>query len=78
MSAEQLVKSRTRQSTSKVYSSSQKLFIEFCKKFSLNFMPATEETLLLYIAHLHENRLSAGSMHVYMLSIRSMHVRGQV
>jgi hypothetical protein len=72
--AEKLVLSGIRPSTRLVYDSVQKQYISFCSSHGLESIPATENTLLLYIAYLHIRRLKASSIRMYMSAIRSLHV----
>ena len=72
--AEQLVHSGIRPSTRLVYDSVQKQYNSFCSNHGLEAIPATENTLLLYVAYLHIRRLKASSIRVYMSAIRSLHV----
>lgn len=73
-----------RENTSRTYSSAQRDFLKFCHEFHLLPLPASEQTLLLYIAYTQaraESRgnarigsIKASSLHVYLAAIRSLHV----
>ncbi len=62
-----------RPSTSRTYASIQTRFIKFCTLFHLDPLPATELSILRFMAHLTPG-VSASSMQVYLAAIRSMHV----
>ena len=51
-----------------------KRFLEFCTMYSLRATPCCEDTLLLFTAYLHKERLSVSSIRVYLASIRSLHI----
>ena len=42
----------------------------FCQQTQTTPYPATEDTLLLFIAHLHKNRLSHGTIKSYLAAVR--------
>ena len=63
-----------RNSTKKVYSAAQKGYLAFCHNYKLIPMPASENTLLLYIANLNLTSVSANSAKVYLAALRSLHV----
>ena len=71
---QKLVQQGYRFNTRRTYSSAQKSFIDFCSKFGLSPLPASEQLILLYIAHLHSCKLVASSICVYLSGIRSLHV----
>lgn len=71
--AQQLVSSGIRTSTRSTYSGPQNKFIQFCKYIGVNALPASDNTLLLFITHLHQNKLSLSTIKVYMSSIITMH-----
>ena len=63
-----------RSSTRDCYSSAQKKYIQFCAWYDLSPFPASMNTILLYIAYMNTQGLSASTMSVYLSSIRSAHV----
>lgn len=70
-----LVTKGNRPSTRSTYSSAQKSFINFCNDYKLPWLPTSEQVILWYIAHLDTRNITAGSMHVYLSAIRSLHVK---
>jgi site-specific recombinase XerD len=60
--------------TQRTYTSAQNRYINFCSAFNLPVMPATEDNLLLYIAHLFDAGLKGSSIRVYLSAVRSLHV----
>jgi len=73
--AEQLVRSGVRPSTRRVYDSVQNQYVSFCQSHGLVAVPASEHTILLFVAQLFVKGLKASSVRVYMSSIRSLHVQ---
>ena len=69
-----LLRSALRQSTQNCYSSAQKKYIHFCAKYHIEPLPATDESLLLYVSYLHEQGLTGSSIKVYMSAVKSLHV----
>ena len=72
--AKELVRCGIRPNTRKVYDSAQQQYIHFCDKYGLQTVPASENTILLYIAHMYIKTLKASTMKVYLASIRMMHI----
>ena len=60
--------------TKRTYSSAQNKFLNFCLSYNLVSMPATEDTLLLYVAFLFDSNLKGSSIRVYLAAARSLHV----
>ncbi len=76
-----LVQSGIAPNTRRTYTSSQQQFISFCTAYGLQPVPATESTILRYLAYLSKKPgkkgqigLSGSSMSVYLSSLRSLHV----
>ena len=63
-----------RSSTAKSYSSIQKSFLTFCRSLDLVAVPAEQETLLLYVSHLHRLGIGAGSLKVHLAAIRNINI----
>lgn len=61
-------------STLRTYSSAQKKFIEFCSYYELCHLPASNETLELYVAYLHNLHFKGSSIRVYLSAIRNLHI----
>ena len=68
-----IIGSGHRKSTSRTYNSAQKSYLQFCNLFSLIPIPASEQTLLRYIAHISPS-VGPQSIHVYLAAIRTMHI----
>ena len=71
---EELVSSALKPNTKKSYNSAQFNYITFCNKNNLLCLPASENTLLLFIAHLHSTGLKGQSIRSYLSAVRSMHI----
>ena len=56
-------------SSSKVYASGQKQFLQFCEKTNLPSFPVSENTLLLFVAFLHSKTLAPGTIKSYLAAI---------
>jgi len=69
-----LLRQGIRSSTARTYTSAQKRYLAFCDTFLLTALPATEELLLLYIAHLDRALLKGSSIRVYLAAVRSLHI----
>lgn len=72
-----------RPNTKRTYTSAQKDYVEFCYGYGLQPVPASEQTILYYIAYTqarseHKNIVGSGikasSLKVYLSAIRSMHI----
>ena len=61
-------------STKQLYESVQKQYLQFCQSYGLVSLPASEQTLLMYIALLYIRGLKASTVKVYLSSIRSLHI----
>ena len=44
--------------------------MQFCDKLKLTPFPTSEETLLLFVGHLHQEKLSHGTMKSYLAAVR--------
>ena len=62
-----------RPSTARTYSSVQRRYAKFCTLYNLDILPATELTVLRFIAHI-TPQVSANSLQVYLAAIRAFHV----
>lgn len=69
-----LVNAALKDSTLKTYSSAQRKFISFCEEHNLTSVPASNETLSLFISNLHEQGFKGSSIHVYLSGIRNLHI----
>ena len=58
--------------TKKCYSSGQKRFLSFCKKFNLDPIPPSEYTTLLFISQMGLEGLSLSTIKSYLASIRNL------
>ena len=72
--ARELIHGGIHPSTRKVYDSAQRQYIQFCNQYGLQILPASENTILLYIAHMYLKSLKASTMKVYLASIRMLHI----
>lgn len=72
--AKQLVNSGLKDNTHKTYTSAQRQYVKFCERYSLNVLPASEDQLLAYVAHLNKRDLSHSTVSVYLAAVRSLHV----
>lgn len=72
--ANNLVAQGLKLNTRKTYNSAQSQFLRFCASYGLSPYLASEETLLMYIAHMSERGLQHSTMLVYLSAIRSLHV----
>ncbi len=63
------------ESTRKAYRSGSDRYLRFCRQADLPPYPASEEILLLFIAHLHRAQLAHGTMKSYLAAIRYEHIR---
>ena len=63
-----------RKSTHATYSSAQKRFKSFCDENNLCHLPASEDTLVLFVSQLYLDDLKGSSIRVYLSSVRSMHI----
>ena len=60
--------------TRKTYSSAQKQYLKFCQEYELDTLPATEHTLLLYLACMYDRGLKYSTIRVYLAAVRSLHI----
>lgn len=69
-----LMKKSLKSSTHRTYSSAQKKYLNFCKKYDLVSVPADEETLTCFVAFLYLDGLKGSSIRVYLSAVRSLHI----
>ncbi len=75
-----LIASGLRFNTHRTYSAAQRQYFQFCKLYHLSPLPATEDLLLRYIAHMYSrpgknsDSLTHNTMQVYLAAVRSLHV----
>lgn len=62
-----------RHSTSRTYASAQNTYKKFCSLYKLVPFPASESTLLRFVAYLSPT-VSHRSIHVYLAAVRSLHI----
>ena len=62
-------------STRRAYQSGSDRYGKFCQGASLTPYPATEEGLLIFIAHLYEAKLAHGTIKSYLAAIRYEQIR---
>lgn len=60
-------------STNKVYSSAQRIYLEFCTRLSLTPIPASESTLILFVTELAQTRAHS-TIRTYLSGVRHLHV----
>ena len=72
--ADQLVKNGITNSTKATYSAPQRQFFQFCLKIVIQALPANDQTILLFLTHLHNKKLSYNTCKVYMSAIKSLHL----
>ena len=56
--------------TRRVYQSGESRYIRFCQDSRRAPYPATEDTLLLFVAHLHKSHLAHGTIKSYLAAVR--------
>ena len=61
--------------TRATYSTGWQKFTKFCTTTKNSPLPASEQTLLLFVSSLAVNRISHGTIKVYLSAIRHMHVK---
>lgn len=72
--ADKLVEQGIAESTKSTYTAPQKQFYKFCMETGLNPLPASTNTVLLFLTHLHNKGLSYNTCHVYLSAVKSMHI----
>ena len=72
--ATDLVYSGLMYNTRRTYSVAQQQYFKFCMACQLDSTPATDHTLLLYVAYLGDKKLKYSSIKVYLDAVRSLHV----
>ena len=60
-------------STNRTYSAAQRQFLSFCDTYGLIPLPASEDTLILFVTSL-AVRIKPQSINVYLAGVRSLHV----
>ena len=71
--ATSLVHQGLRRSTHKTYLSAQRYYQKFCLQHQLPFLPASEQTLLRFIAYCHSRKMAPSSIQVYLSAISALH-----
>lgn len=60
-------------STSKVYSSAQRIYMAFCTRLALTPIPASETSLILFVTELAQTRAHS-TIRTYLAGVRHLHV----
>ena len=63
--------------TRKAYTTGLQKYSTFCSQTKLHPVPATEDTLLLFITHLAQQKLSYSTIQVYLSAVRYYHMANQ-
>jgi len=63
------------ESTRRAYRSGSDRYGRFCQQAGLTPYPTSEDTLLLFIAHLHQSHLAHGTVKSYLAAIRYEQIR---
>ena len=71
--AERLLRHGLANSTTKTYSSAQQIFLEFCARLQFSPLPASEETLILFVAELAQSRAHS-TIKSYLSAVRHLQV----
>ena len=69
-----LLKNSLRENTRKTYCSAQNRYLQFCNLYQQNPIPASENTLMLYVAYLYYQHLTYSTVQVYLSAVRSLHI----
>jgi len=72
--ANELFREGLASSTRNTYSGGQQRFRNFCNSQKCRPVPATEATLVLFVAHLAENNITHATIKVYLAVVRQLHV----
>ena len=67
--AVKLVESGICRSTRRTYTSAQSRYVTFCDTYGLQVFPASEETVLLFLSLLSNNKLKPASIRVYVSAV---------
>ena len=60
--------------TRKAYATSLQKYVTFCSRAKLQATPTSRDTLLLFVTHLTQQRLSHATVQVYLSAIRYSHI----
>ena len=60
-------------STQKTYNSAERLFVDFCQRSDRTPLPASESTLILFVAELAQTRAHS-TIRVYLAGVRHLHI----
>jgi hypothetical protein len=71
--AQNLLRKGITQSTEKVYLSAHRGYLLFCQHLNLQPLPATEDTLILYVTELAQTRAHS-TIKTYLAGVRHLHV----
>ena len=73
-SAQQYFNQGISAATRNAYTTGLKKYSTFCSQTKLQPVPATEDTLVLFITHVAQQNLSYGTIQVYLLAVRYNHI----
>ena len=76
-SAQQYFNQGISAATRKAYTTGLKKYSTFCSQTKLQPVPATEDTLILFVTHLAQQNLSYGTIQVYLSAVRYYHIANQ-
>jgi len=61
-------------STMATYSAGKRRYLQFCANANIQAIPATETTIMLFVAYLATTNISHASIKVYLSAVRHMHI----
>ena len=59
----------------RAYGTGQRRFVEFCRRYNVTAVPASEATLTYFIGHLRRAGLSSASARQYLAAVRRLHLQ---
>ena len=72
--SEFLISNAVKPSTQKTYGSAYSRYLKFCNIYIIKPLPATEETIILYVSYLFKEGLKSSTIRGYLSAIRFVHL----
>ena len=64
-----------RASTQVAYSTAQRTYVNFCRTYNFQPLPIHKDIILLFVTHMHEQKLAPSTINVYLAGVRSLQVK---
>ena len=75
LATRQLLTNSLSEASRRAYTAGQECFLDFCHRFRLHPVPASDETLTYFVGHMRRRRLAHGTARQYLAAVRRLHLQ---